>query len=278
MRVPLGVLRWGPGEVSGTTPTRSRTAAGCSGRSPTRRRAAAGGRPGRRPARAVRRIRRRGGGCICLLPGDHVLHEPLRLAGAADVRIEGFGLSSRLIAGPEMGIAPVFDLTGSSGVAFRSFAILQRSAAGVFECAGTEGLTLEDMLVVCRVEPTARPAIEIRDTGCAGWRIEDSVLFGSSCLRGLRLRASRVTGCTFAAVDRGIDLSDMLDVDIAENRFVAVSANAEQGIEANVGREAPRRRCATVDGLERAPPSASTRGSSRSGPLACSTSRSTATC
>ena len=254
VRVPLGVLRWGPGGVVRHAdhqiedcrrvfrPLADPAPGGCLAVA-----------PGDDLARAIRRIRRRGGGCLCLLPGDHVLHEPLRLAGAADVRIEGFGLASRLIAGPEMGIAPVFDLTGSSGVAFRSFTILQRSAAGVFQCAGTEGLTLEDMLVVCRVEPTARPAIEIRDTGCAGWRIQDSVLIGSSCLRGQRLRASRVTGCTFAAVDRGIDLSDMLDVDIAENRFLAVSANAEQGIEALVGRDgAAAALRKLLDGLERA--------------------------
>jgi hypothetical protein len=254
VRVPLSVLRWGTGGVVRHAAHQiedcRRVFRPLGDPAPGACLAVA---PGDDLARAVRRVRRRGGGCLCLLPGEHVLREPLRLAGAADLRIEGFGLSSRLVAGPEVAPGPLFDLAGSSGVTFRSFTVLQPSGAAVFECTGTERLTLEDMLVVCRTRPGARPAIEIRDTGCAGWRIQDSVLIAASGVRGQRLRASRVTGCTFAAVDGGIDLSDLLDVDIAENRFLAVSADAEQGVEAVLGRvgaAAALRRL--LDGHERA--------------------------
>lgn len=237
VRVALGVLRWG----AGATVTHDAheiedcrhvfhplgdLAPGC----------CVAVAPGDDIGRAIRRVRRRGGGCLCLLPGEHRLFEPLSLAGAQDVCIEGFGLSSRLVAGAELG-APVFDLAGAANVSFRSFTILQRGTEPVFACAATQGLTLEDMFVVSRVALGARPPIEIRDAACAGWRLRDSVLLGASCVRGLRLQASRVERNLFAGVDRGIDLSDLLDVVLAENRFIGVLAGAEADIEAIVGRE-----------------------------------------
>ena len=226
-RVPLGVLRWRPGgrvrhdehdieDCRRVFHPLTDPAPGC----------CVAVAPGEDVARAVRRVLRRGGGCLCLLPGEHVLREPLVLKGTADLCIEGCGLSSRLVAGTELRGASMFDLAGAADTTFRSFAIVQRDAACVFDCAGTHGLGLEDLLVVSRVEPGARPPIELRDAGCAGWRIQGCVLVGASCLRGLRLRGSRITGSTFAAVERGIDLSDLLDVVIADNRFLSVPAGA----------------------------------------------------
>ena len=235
-RVPLGVLRWRAGgrvrhdaheieDCRRVFQPLTDPAPGC----------CVAVAPGEDVARAVRRLLRRGGGCLCLLPGEHVLREPLALKGTADVCIEGCGLSSRLVAGAELRGASMFDLAGAADATFRSFAIVQRSAACVFECSGTHGLTLEDMLVVSRVEPGARPPIELRDADCAGWRIHGCVLVGASCLRGLRLQASRITGSTFAAVERGIDLSDLLDVAIADNRFLSVPASAGEELEKLLG-------------------------------------------
>ena len=192
--------------------------------------------PGDDLPRAIRRIRRQGGGCLCLLPGEHRLHEPLSLAGATDVCIEGFGLASRLVVDARIE-APVFDLRDAANVSFRSFTILQRGGAAVFACAGTQRLTLDGMLVVSRVAPTAHAPIEIADTACSGWRIDDSVLIGPSCVRGARLQASRIARSMFAAVDRGIDLKDMLDVALSDNRFVGVQASAEKEIEGALRRD-----------------------------------------
>lgn len=231
VRVPLGVLRWG----ADATVTRddneiedcrrvfrplSDLAPGC----------CVAVAPGDDLPRAVRRIKRQGGGCLCLLPGEHRLHEQLPMSGAADVCIEGFGLCSRLVAGPELG-APVFDLANAANVSFRSFAIFQRGGQPAFSCEATQSLTLEDMVVVSRVAPGARPAIEIAGTACDNWRIEDSVLIGASCMRGVRLTASRITGTLLAAVERGLDVSDLLDVVVEDNRFAGVPANAEKEVE-----------------------------------------------
>jgi Family of unknown function (DUF6519) len=236
VRVLLGVLRWG----ADTTVTRddneiedcrrvfrplSDLAPGC----------CVPVAPGDDLPRAIRRIRRQGGGCLCLLPGEHRLHEPLRLAGATDVCIEGFGLASRLVVDARIE-APVFDLRDAANVSFRSFTILQRGSAAVFACAGTQTLTLDGMLVVSRVEPTAHAPVEIADTACSGWRIDDTVLIGPSCMRGARLQASRIARSLFAAVDRGIDVTDMLDVVLSANRIAGVQASAEKEIEAALGR------------------------------------------
>ncbi len=231
VRVSLGVLRWG----ADTTVTRddneiedcrrvfrplSDLAPGC----------CVPVAPGDDLPRAIRRIRRQGGGCLCLLPGEHRLHEPLTLAGAADICIEGFGLASRLVADPQLQ-APVFDLREAANITFRSFTILQRGTAPVFACAATQSLTLDGMLVVSPVAPTAHAPVEIADTACAGWRIDDTVLIGPSCLRGARLQATRIERSLFAGVDRGIDLTDMLDVVLSDNRFAGVQASAEKDVE-----------------------------------------------
>ena len=212
VRVPLGVLRWGNDNAVTRDDNEiedcrrvfrplSDLAPGC----------CVPVAPGDDLPRAIRRIRRQGGGCLCLLPGEHRLHEPLSLAGSADICIQGFGLASRLVVDARIE-APVFDLRDAANVSFRSFTILQRGTAPVFACAGTQALTLDGMLVVSRVEPTAHAPVEIADTACSGWRIDDTVLVGPSCVRGTRLQASRITRSLFAAVDRGIDLTDMLDV------------------------------------------------------------------
>jgi hypothetical protein len=231
VRVPLGVLRWG----ADTNVTRddneiedcrrvfrplSDLAPGC----------CVPVAPGDDLPRAIRRIRRQGGGCLCLLPGEHRLREPLSLAGSADICIEGFGLASRLVVDARIQ-GPVFDLRDAANVSFRSFTILQRGTAPVFACTGTQRLALDGMLVVSRVAPTAHAPVEIADTACSGWRIDDTVLIGPSCVRGARLQASRIARSMFAAVDRGIDLKDMLDVALLDNRFVGVQANAEKEIE-----------------------------------------------
>jgi Family of unknown function (DUF6519) len=236
IRVPLGVLRWGPGatvthaahEIEDCRkPFRplSDLAPGC----------CVTVAPGDDVVRTLRRVRRAGGGCLCLLPGEHRLREPLSLAGAADICIEGFGLSSRLVAGPELGAAPVFDLARSANVRLHDFAVVQRGAAPVLACEDTNGLELERMLVVSRVTPGAAPPIEIRGIACAGWRLQDSILLGTSCVRGVRLTAGRVTGNLLGGVERGIDVSDLLDVVVAGNRFVSLPADAERGVDALLG-------------------------------------------
>lgn len=202
--------------------------------------------PGDNIARVIRRLRRVGGGCLCLLPGEHMLREPLDLSDAADICIEGFGLASRLIAGTELGDAAVVDLRGSVNVAFRSFAILQRGVAPVFSAATTKGLRIEGMFVVSRVAPRARAPVQIRDIGCSDWRIEDSVLIGASCITGLRLRASRITGSRLLGFAGGIALSDVLDVTVAGNRIASVGVGAEEPFAVLLGRAAATQPAATA--------------------------------
>ena len=147
----------------------------------------------------------------------------------------------------------MFDLRDAANVSFRSFTIQQRGSAAVFACAGTQALTLDGMLVVSRVEPTAHAPVEIADTACSGWRIDDTVLIGPSCVRGARLQASRIARSLFAAVDRGIDLTDMLDVVLSDNRFAGVQASAEKEIEVALQRR-PGRRPGAAEAARRAHP------------------------
>ena len=167
----------------------------------------------------------------------------------------------------------MFDLRGAANVSFRSFTILQRGSAAVFACAGTQRLTLDGMLVVSRVAPTAHAPVGIADTACSGWRIDDTVLVGPSCVRGERLQASRIARSLFAGVDRGIDLTDMLDVVLADNRFAGVQASAEEEIEValRLAEGAPQALQKLLDGLAQRLPYRRTRASWRCGPPGCST-------
>ena len=232
VRVPLAVLSWGAG-VNVTA--QNREIEDCREVFPPLTDLPPGCcvtvAPGDDIAGALRRLRRAGGGCLCLLPGEHVLREPLDLSRAADIRIEGFGLASRIVAGPQLG-GPVFDLSGAADIAFRSFTIVQRGAAAVFSCAATHGLRIEGMFVVSRVTPKAGSPIEIRDITCSGWRIGDSVLIGPSCLTGLRLRSSRIAGNLLFGFQDGIALSDLLDVGVAGNRIAVAEVGAEQPFDA----------------------------------------------
>lgn len=191
--------------------------------------------PGTDLGRWVERLKRAGGGCLCLLPGEHRLRGPVDLRNAANITISGYGLATRLVAGEELGSAPVFDLTGATNIAFRSFAILQRGPAPVFSCAGTRTFALEGMLVAAPAFPASRPLIELRDTACSGWRLEDNTLLGAEGLTGLRLTRSRIAANRFAGIAGGLHLSDLLEVVLKDNRFLGVSTQTEAAVEALLG-------------------------------------------
>jgi hypothetical protein len=191
--------------------------------------------PGDDIPRLVRRIRRAGGGCLCLLPGEHRLREPLDLSGITDFRIEGRGLASRLVADARLGDAPLVDLTGAAGVSFESFAVLTAATGPVFRCAGTHDLSLDGLLVVSRASGGATSVVEIRDAGCHGWRLAGNVFLGPAGVTGLRLSRSSITGNRFAAPTHGIRLSDLLEVEIEDNRFLTLPDEAAPALDQVLG-------------------------------------------
>lgn len=236
VRVPLAVLRWegeaeltrGADEIDDCRevfPPLTDPPPGC----------CIAVQPGDDIPRLVQRIRRAGGGCLCLLPGVHRLREPLDLSGVTDLRIEGRGLASRLVAGTAISSRPLFDLTGAAGVSFGSFAVVTSGPGPVFGCAGTHDLELDGMLVVSRAGRGARSVLEIRDADCHGWRLEDNVFLGPAGLTGLRLARSRIAGNRFAAPTHGIRLSDLLDVEIEDNRFLGLPTTAGPVLDRIVG-------------------------------------------
>lgn len=187
--------------------------------------------PGADLVRLVEKVVEAGGGCLCLLPGEHILRRPINLRRAAHVRIHGFGLASRLIAEEKLlGSAPVFDLRGAADVTFESFTVINRGPAPVFFTSATHDLVVEGMFVAAGFR--ARSIFELHDLTSRGWRLAGNVFLGRAGLTGLRLSHSTITGNEFAGLQSGIRLSDLMNVVIERNRFLGFPVATAQGLDA----------------------------------------------
>lgn len=187
--------------------------------------------PGQDLHAVIKKIKKVGAGCICLLPGEHRIDKPIDLTGVSNIRFEGFGLASQLIVESKEASAAAFDLTGSSSIGFHSFAILNRTQASTFLCGATRNLDISDMFVASSIFARRGATMTVRDAGSAGWRIEGNVFLSSIGIEGFRLSRSRISENTFVGSLFGIRLSDLFEVLVERNRFLGIPADVGAGFD-----------------------------------------------
>jgi hypothetical protein len=176
--------------------------------------------PGQDLHAAIKRVKKAGAGCICLLPGEHRIRKPVDLTGSSNIRFHGFGLASQLFVETRGSTGAAFNLKASSDIRFGSFAILNPNATPIFACGATSGLELRDMFLAS--DPSAS-TVTIGDTTSTNWHIAGNVFVSRSGIEGFRLSHSRVAENTFVGSTHGIHLSDLFDTHAVRNRFLGIS-------------------------------------------------------
>ncbi len=178
--------------------------------------------PGESLARALRRLRRAGGGCLCLLPGDHILTEPLDFSGSSNIRLEGFGLASRILTRDVFEGSATFVLNDVRNISFRSFAVLNLTETAVWSTTNAVELTIERMFVYSTYRH-AIPHILTAGLEARHWRVDGNLFAGATVLSGHRLVQSQFRENICLGTRQGVDVSDLLDVRLEENLFLGIA-------------------------------------------------------
>ncbi len=170
---------------------------------------------------AVRKVKDAGGGCICLLPGEHNLTRPIDLSGESGICIKGFGVVSQLKISARVNTA-AFTLTNSHDICFDGFAVVSAATAPVWACAQTSDLTLANLFVFAELK--SRYAIVVTSGGAGSrWQVENNVFIGSTGLSGLSVYQSVFRSNSWLGIHNGIDLQNLMEVVIDNNYFLGIS-------------------------------------------------------
>jgi hypothetical protein len=170
---------------------------------------------------AIRKVKDAGGGCICLLPGEHTLTRPIDLSGESGICIKGFGVVSQLKISARVNTA-AFTLTNSHDICFDGFAVVSAANAPVWACAQTTDLTLANLFVFAELK--SRHAIIVTSGGAGSrWQVESNVFIGSTGLSGLSVYQSVFRSNSWLGVHNGIDLQNLMEVVIENNYFLGIS-------------------------------------------------------
>jgi hypothetical protein len=179
-------------------------------------------KPGDDLHRAVQKLIDAGGGCLCLLPGNHVLTRPIDLTRRNSIRIRGFGSASRLLIGTQMQTS-AFVLAGANDIGFESFVAINGGAGPLWECRDTVRLRVRDVFALTNLQARS-PAVVTVQGRCHGWRLEDNLFFGASGLTGELLASSAIVGNVWLGARRGIDLLYGYELNLERNDFVGIAA------------------------------------------------------
>lgn len=178
--------------------------------------------PGHDLHQAIKEVTDNGGGCICLMPGEHVLADTIDLTDCSGIQIRGFGEETWLIVSSKMKEAPAFTLSSSHDISFESFVVISPAARPVWECEGTYKLSLAGMAVSTGLVGTRHPIISIVGRQCHSWRLEDSKFLGPMLMQGASLSDSAISRNLIQGTVRGIDLEYMQRVTVQGNHFSGV--------------------------------------------------------
>lgn len=178
--------------------------------------------PGEDLHAAMAKLAGAGGGCLCLLPGEHRLTRPLDLSGLSGLRLHGSGMSSRLVIAADIGAA-AFDLARTHDLSFESLAVTSDAGVPIWSCGATTDLRLRNLFVYSRISRGLHEVIS--NTGPAGsrWTLEDCVFIGPTGLGGTSLLQSRIRGCDWFGLESGIALQHLLEVEIRSNRWFGIA-------------------------------------------------------
>ncbi len=175
--------------------------------------------PGQDIHKALIEVIRKGGGCICLLPGDHILEKPIDLSNCSGIWLRGFGSVTRLYVSDQLKGSAPFILNGSSDISFESFVVFNRTASMVWSCQRTKNLTIKNMVVSTTLVKGKQRIVSISGDQCHQWRLENNVFSGPVVIGGTLLSDSSIFGNVFQGIHRGIDLRYIQRSSVRGNRF-----------------------------------------------------------
>lgn len=191
-------------------------------------------KPGDDIHRAVAKVLEAGGGCLCLLPGEHVLRRPIDLTGRNSIRISGFGPSSRLLIPERIGTTPPFVLTNARDVTFESFLVVNRTAQPLWVCQGTQRLRVRNVFAISSLEARNQSLFALNGS-CHSWCLENNVFVGAAGLSGRLLAMSLIVGNVWVGARRGIDLLYAKGLQIERNEFLGIHSGFVKDLEALLG-------------------------------------------
>ncbi len=177
--------------------------------------------PGEDLHAAVRKLKDAGGGCICLLPGQHAVTRPIDLSGESGICIKGFGVVSQLNISPKIGTI-AFNLVKAHDICFDGFAVMSGGDRPIWGCADTTDLTLTNLFVFAKLHGDDPVIATNRGTG-SRWHLENNVFIAPSGLSGLSVHQSIFRGNYWLGVQSGIQLRHLVEVAIEYNYFFGIS-------------------------------------------------------
>ncbi len=235
-RVPLGVLNWsGP-------PTVTITAAADEIEDCRRvfdpltdlRGCCIEVKPGEDIHGALKKIFDAGGGCLCLMPGDHTLTKPIDLTGKNSIRISGFGPATRLSIASAIEAPAPFVLTNAHDIAFESFVVINQSPLPLWRCSNAVRLSVERVFAVATLDGSMQALFALQGS-CHGWRLADNVFVGAMGLAGRLLASSSILDNVWIGARRGLDLLYGQELQIERNDFLGIHTDLFKNIDTLVG-------------------------------------------
>lgn len=181
-------------------------------------------------------LKKSGGGCICLLPGEHHLTKPLLLEGVSEFHITGLGLASRLHISDKLESSPVI-LKDADNITFSSFAIINTSGQPVWMCENVSALNITNMFVYSSFINNDNPVVAIVDTLSQGWHIEDNTFLAPNSIGGTMLADSTIRGNLCLGSVIGIELTNMYELRIEKNRFFGLAGREIEHVYNSIDKE-----------------------------------------
>lgn len=168
---------------------------------------------------AIDRLRRQGGGCLCLAPGDFTLNEPISLTGAQNIHISGCGLATRVHIVSNMQSSGVFMLSRCHDVSFRSISFFNDSRVPLWAVSDTDQLHIAGTVVVTHLINSASAVVSGFGRANSRWQIEDNLFLSPVAISAQRLEHTRISNNLFFGTLRGIRLVQSVGSQVERNSF-----------------------------------------------------------
>ncbi|GAX60137.1 hypothetical protein SCALIN_C05_0222 [Candidatus Scalindua japonica] len=186
----------------------------------------------------VNKVAETGGGCICLLPGDHNLAAPIRMVGNSSIQIKGFGLVTRLHISEILGDNQPFILENATDISFENFAIFNSGSRSVWFCNNVKHLEIKKMFVyssfILQRRAILQPIIANIDRTSHGWLLKSNVFLGSQGLKGSLMAQSDIVENIWIGSDFGIDLVNLINVRMKRNQWIGITGSVIEELDGRI--------------------------------------------
>lgn len=139
-------------------------------------------------------------------------------------------MASRLTIAPDIGTAP-FKLARTHEISFQSLAIVSSGGVPIWSCDATTELTLRDLFVYSSFLPREHALINNPGAASSRWVLDNCVLIAPTGLAGTTLSQSKIRGCYWFGSLRGIDMQNLLEVEMHDNKWFGVDEQDVKDLE-----------------------------------------------